>query len=443
MDTTTTTSAAPNKATLYPKIPNDIRPLIRTLKEHLRSTDATQPRGGRRSEEALRMTGTVKLHGTHADIRVDLAAGAGAVVAQSRNNAALTPARDNFGFAAFCVERRPAIVELAGRDDGDDDEKEEEEEEEKKNDDDDDDRNITVILAGEWIGNGIQARPHTAIRNLSPRLFVLCGIRVVVDGAGAPPEEEEEEYHRRVKAAAMWEPIERYADIADEPARLYNISRGGFFHLQLKVTTTHDGYDNDEDNDNDSLHKYGNVTTAADVASFLAEARRLTDAVHARCPFGASLGAEGPGEGIVWTPGPMRGDRELDDVPNVPGFWLKTKAEDFEGGRPRRRDPNEQAPARDEVKERVVEAFLRRACYQGRLEQGWDYLREMHVERDVKGLGRFLSWVLDDIQVEEKEEIAELKLSGSWKKGAINLARTWYLRQLEKGNGNRDEAATV
>ncbi|KAL1613853.1 hypothetical protein SLS54_010199, partial [Diplodia seriata] len=314
-------------------------------------------------------------------------------------------------------------------DDGDDDEEEEEEEEEKKNDDDDDDRNITVILAGEWIGNGIQARPHTAIRNLSPRLFVLCGIRVVVvNGAGAAPPEEEgdEEHHRRVKAAAVWEPIERYADIFDEPARLYNISRGGFFHLELEVstTTTTHGYDLDD----------------ADVASFLAAARRLTSAVHARCPFGASLGASGPGEGIVWTPAgpPTRGDREL-DVPNAPGFWLKTKAENFEGG-PRRR---EQAPARDEHEERVVEAFLRRACCRGRLEQGWDYLREMHVERNIKGLGRFLSWVLDDVQVEEKEEIAELKLSGSWKKGALNMARTWYLKQLEKRNGNRDEVATV
>ncbi|KAI0741927.1 hypothetical protein C8Q80DRAFT_1123671 [Daedaleopsis nitida] len=317
--TTTTT-------TLYPKIYGDIRSFLRGLARHGASPSSAAP---------LYMTGTVKLHGTHADMRVDLSLGRdhATVTAQSRNNAVLTRAQDNFGFAAFCSAQRAAIVRLAERVCA---------RWRELHPDEDNAPADEVILAGEWIGRGIQKKPHTAIRDLSPRLFVLCGVRI----------------------RGVWEHIERYADIADEGAQLYNISRGGFFRLPFTLGEV------DDDGD-------GNGAARA-AAAFLAEARRLTAEVHARCPFGAALGVEGPGEGIVWNPSPDQG------VLNEPDLWLKTKGEDFEG-RPKK-DSNENVVAKDEDKKAAVEAFVCRACHERRLEQGWDYLREMHVERNTNGI---------------------------------------------------------
>ncbi|KAL1629244.1 hypothetical protein SLS56_005467 [Neofusicoccum ribis] len=313
-------------------------------------------RNGSAPTESLSLTGTVKLHGTHAD---------GRIIAQSRNNAALSAEKDNFDFAKFCHQRRPPILRLASH--------------------------IrarwtelhpsrpstaataTLILAGEWIGHKIQPRPRTAVRDLSRR-FVLCGIRL----------------------ADAWEPIERYAAVADEPAALYNVGRGGFFRLAL--------------------------SPADRGAAFLAAARRLADEVGARCPFGAALGVEGPGEGIVWTPAA--------GAPNVPAFWLKTKGEGFEG-----RPSRVPAAPRDDARQEAAAAFARAACHERRLEQGWDYLREMHIPRDMTGLSRFMAWVIGDVEVEERSEIGELGVEKVWEKEAFRIGKGWYVRRLAEGEG--------
>ncbi|GME42326.1 hypothetical protein GTA08_BOTSDO08052 [Neofusicoccum parvum] len=137
---TTTAVAAATPSTLYPKISGDIRDILHHLDKH-------HSRNGSAPAESLSLTGTVKLHGTHADIRVHPD---GRIIAQSRNNAALSAERDNFDFAKFCHQRHPAILRLASH--------------------------IrarwtelhpsapspaataTLILAGEWIGHKIQAR---------------------------------------------------------------------------------------------------------------------------------------------------------------------------------------------------------------------------------------------------------------------------------------------
>lgn len=379
--TTTTNNPAPTSTTLYPKILSDIRPFLRCLAKHGTSPNRVAP---------LHMTGTVKLHGTHADMRIDLSIGPdnATVTPQSRNNTTLTRgARDNYDFAAFCAAQHGAIVRLAERACA------RWRELHHPNEDAAAATSEDVILAGEWIGSGVQKKPHTAIRDLSPRLFVLCGVRI----------------------RGGWEHMERYADIADEGAQLYNISRGGFFRLPFAL---------------DEIK--GDSPRVAAAASFLAEARRLTAEVYARCPFGAALGVEGPGEGIVWNPSPDQG------VPNVPDLWLKTKGEDFDGRS--KKGPNENAAAaKDGDKKKVVEAFVGRACHERRLEQGWDYLREMGVERNTKSIQTFLSWVTRDIEVEEKEDIAELDLGSDWKIAAIRVARIWYLAQLKKGG--KDNAA--
>lgn len=161
------------------------------------------------------------------------------------------------------------------------------------------------------------------------------------------------------------------------------------------------------------------------------EARRLTAEVEKRCPFGAAMGVEGPGEGIVWTPA-----EGVDSVPNGPAFWIKTEAEDFEG-RAARKNEKAAKPLDELEKEATAKAFAERACHERRLEQDWDYLREVHLERDMKSMQMFLSWVAGDVEVEEKEDIAELKLGKRWRTLVSKTAREWYLGQLkEHADGN-------
>lgn len=364
MDTLTTTATT---STLYPKILGDIRTTIRNLEKHHRQHIITFPPA---PLNPIRMTGTTKLHGTHADIRIHRPRARGrsvAVVPQSRNNPRLTPARDNFGFARFCADRHARILMLA-------DAICRRWEELYQREDEDED---VMVLAGEWIGAGIQAKPLTAIRGLGRR-FMLCGLRV----------------------RGVWEPVARYADVADEEAGLYNVSRGGVWHLELDVADGGKG--------------------------FMEEARRLTEEVEKRCPFGAATGVEGPGEGIVWTPA-----EGADSVPNDPAFWIKTKVEDFEG-RAARKNGKAAKPLDELEKEAAAKAFAERACHERRLEQGWYYLREVHVERDMKGMQMFLSWVAGDVEVEEKEDIAELKLGKRWRILMSRTAREWYLGQLKE-----------
>lgn len=153
--------------------------------------------------------------------------------------------------------------------------------------------------------------------------------------------------------------------------------------------------------------------------------------VEKRCPFGAAMGVEGPGEGTVWTPA-----EGADSVPNDPAFWIKTKVEDFEG-RAARKNGKAAKPLDELEKEAAAKAFAERACHERRLEQGWDYLREVHVERDMKGMQMFLSWVAGDVEVEEKEDIAEPKLGKRWRILVSRMARECYLGQLkEHADGN-------
>ncbi|KAK5747407.1 hypothetical protein LTR17_000048 [Elasticomyces elasticus] len=300
-------------------------------------------------------TGTTKLHGTHADVVVP---GSGAELGcQSRNRTNLSIHDDNLGWAAFCLAHESAIRRLAARilersrkpgirkpttrivDHGRKlhfptaTEADEE----------------TVLLAGEWIGSGIQR--GVAISKLV-KCFVIFSIHIGnITNVG-------------------WEHIEDYADISDDAEGLHNVSKAGFFHLDY------------------SFEDEG--------AAFLAQAKELTLKVADACPFGEAMGVDGKGEGIVWTPS------RLSILPNTEDFWLKTKEEHFRSvAVPQRK---ERLPESADAGEKA-RAFAELTCTKGRLEQAWAYLLEMGVERDMKGMSTFLGWMTRDIEVEEKREI--------------------------------------
>lgn len=341
-------------STLYPKITGKVADILSAI-DNLRfqSPNIKLP-------QDLPFTGTVKLHGTHGDVRVYPD---GSIVCQSRNRVTITPQSDNDGFAFFVHGRQPALRRLAGRiqerwrflhPHGTLPVKE------------------PIILAGEWIGKGIQK--GVAICQL-PRRFVVCSIHV----------------------AAAWQPIELYADLSDQSEGFFNIGLGGYYHLILNTENEGEG--------------------------FLAEAKHLTLEVATSCPFARALGVEGVGEGIVWTPSPNSA------LPNISEFWLKTKSETFAASAYQVKDAlAKQADVRARCR-----LFAEATATPVRLDQGWQYLAEMGIERNKLATGQFLGWMVNDIEIEEKTVIHEECLGNAWKREVSRMAVEWYQKRLREG----------
>ena len=81
---------------------------------------------------------------------------------------------------------------------------------------------------------------------------------------------------------------------------------------------------------------------------------------------------------------------------------------------------------------------------ENRLEQGWDFLRETYVERGVKSLGKFMQWVIGNVEKEERREIEGEGVE--WKavkKEVEGRARKWYLRKVEGEKGGNEVKTMV
>ncbi|EMC90866.1 hypothetical protein BAUCODRAFT_152852 [Baudoinia panamericana UAMH 10762] len=150
--------------TLYPKISGKLIDLNTSLLGYVDHTIFARP---------VPFTGTIKLHGTHADMIV------------RADNTIGYESRDRTDLDHGERQLRLHIV-LAINSEG------------------------SLLMAGKWIGQGIQK--GVAIAKL-PRCFVPCGIRL----------------------AEAWEPIELYAGIEDSEAGMLNINRGGFYHLEYSI----------------------------------------------------------------------------------------------------------------------------------------------------------------------------------------------------------------
>ena len=210
------------------------------------------------------LTGTVKLHGTHADIVVhrpvlttNTDSDEWRYTHQSRNRV-LTVQADNMGFAAFVeaipVEERTELVEsiqrtymatsaLASTEPV-----------------------HTIVMAGEWCGKGVQS--GVALDKL-PRMFVVYGIKI----------------------NAVWQPITHYRAVSLEAARVYNILRVPSYHVTVE-------YDS--------------------IIDVMPQLQALTRQVEMECPFSQSFGVSGVGEGIVWV---------CDELATDSRGWFKVKGD--------------------------------------------------------------------------------------------------------------------
>jgi hypothetical protein len=344
-----TKEIAPN-STLFPKITGRIDELVDNFTYKYGAEDPI-----------IKLTGTVKLHGTHADIVIE---SNNTVRIQSRNRLSLNMEHDNYDVAASLLPLRKEILELRDRvkdrwQEGNVFEKL--------------DENKPVILAGEWIGPGVQKK--VAIASLPKRCFVLLAVSV----------------------NGEWQDDEDYAEIHNEKVGIYNISRGGFYKEVLDFI------------DPESLEACNQKLLAH------------TLEVERECPFAKSFGISGVGEGIVWKAHyPLSQD---------PRFWLKTKGPEH---KITRTDKLKKVELNKDGVERA-RTFAEAAVTEMRLQQAWDYLGEMEIKRDKSGTQSFNKWLINDVEVEEKKAIVDMGVDKAALKKAVNaIGKGWYFEKLGK-----------
>jgi hypothetical protein len=349
--------ATSTASTLFPKITTHIDEAITILKELER--DISNPK----KEVLLNLmpiVGTVKLHGTHADILIH---SDDSIVFQSKGVVGISPTRDNAGFATTMSQKTKVLLRLRdlflARF-------------KQLNPETSIDQTHPVLIAGEWIGKSIQK--EVAIAQLSKR-FVIVSLNI----------------------NGQWQRDSDYGGIAIPNHDIYNISRAGVF--------TH-------------------ILHPEDVQRTTDELQSLAEDVARRCPFAATFGLDGEGEGIVWKPA----EAPYNANPNL---WFKTKGGRFKPTFTPR--PPRQCLETAEQNRLVAAEVARIWTSELRLKQGLDNLRERQIKINLRGLGAFLKWVQNDIALEEKRYIAEHKIDVPTLRIEIaKIARPWYGDRLER-----------
>jgi len=340
--------------TLYPKITTHINDVIKTLREF--DCDPGNPEQAA-VLDPIPIVGTVKLHGTHADILIH---NDDQIVFQSRGIVGLQPTRDNAGFATAMSQKTKALLRLRDLFKA---------RFSQLNPDTPFDPNYPVLIAGEWIGEKIQK--DVAISKLSKR-FVIISVNI----------------------NGQWQKDSDYGGIALPNHDIYNISRAGVSNYTLYPE---------------------NVQRTVD------ELESLTEQVAQRCPFAATFGLEGEGEGIVWKPA-------LPPYNANPELWFKTKGGRF---KPTFACPPWPSPESAEQNREAAATVAKVWTSEQRLEQGLEYMTERHIRKNMKGLSAFLKWVQNDILVEEKGYIAEHKIDAQTLRIEIaKIAKPWYLERM-------------
>jgi hypothetical protein len=345
--------------TLYPKISGKVQELIRNYKFRNGYLDAITKRHipGPPEDPILELVGTVKLHGTHADLVIY---SNNEIRLQSRNRLSLDVEHDNYNVAKELLPKREEVLQL--RDQIIFRWKKENPESNIKQD-------TPVIIAGEWIGPGVQK--SVAIEKLPAKIFVILSISV----------------------NDVWLPVEPYQDICDEDAGIYNVVRGGLYYATLDIN---------------------------DFSPCVERMNSFTLEVEQECPFAKTFSISGIGEGIVWRP-------TREDLLGDARFWLKTKGALHCVTTTNKLPKNtlDMGP-REKARE-----FAEAAVTEMRLQQAWDYLGEMAIVKDRSAIPKFTSWLYKDVEVEENLDIELRGVDRqALKKAIVSIGKNWYSIKL-------------
>ncbi|KAI4127162.1 MAG: hypothetical protein LQ338_003339 [Usnochroma carphineum] len=198
-----------------------------------------------------------------------------------------------------------------------------------------------------------------------------------------------------IRVNDVWVDEKKYADIHDEANGIFHISKAGDYRLD---------YDLD-------------LPEVSDIAI-----QRWVKSIEKSCPYGVARGVQGSGEGIVW---------KAVDYIHDPDMWFKSKAESHTVSNSSKLSKSAIAPENREREDNFAKAVVT----ERRLEQGWEYLRETGVTRNLAATGRFVAWITSDVLVEEEQEMAQNQIhKGKLRPSIKSIAEAWYKRKLSEAS---------
>ncbi len=131
------------------------------------------------------------------------------------------------------------------------------------------------------------------------------------------------------------------------------------------------------------------------------------------------------GEGIVWV--------GITEGWTNSRFWFKTKGEEHKG---KKGDKKKNQVPIDIERVETINALVDTILDEGRLIQGFDYLRENNKEFSRKSTGIYVNWVYGDIIKEELDTITGNGFEPKDVKGAVcDQARRYFFEKLDEGFG--------
>jgi len=131
------------------------------------------------------------------------------------------------------------------------------------------------------------------------------------------------------------------------------------------------------------------------------------------------------GEGIVWV-GVTKGWTESK-------FWFKTKGEKHEG---KRGEKQKNTVPIDIERVNSISALVDTIVSEGRLQQGFDHLRENNNEFSRKSTGIYVNWVYGDVVKEHLDTITGNGFEPNDVKGVVcDTARRYFFEKLDSGYG--------
>lgn len=224
-----------------------------------------------------------------------------------------------------------------------------------------------VAVYGEWAGQGIQK--NVAISTL-PKAFYIFAARLISESG------ETEE----------WLDTRNWV----VPAGIYNIYNFPTFKIDINFESP----------------EYA-----------IAEINKWVLEVEAECPVGKALGVSGIGEGLVF--------RCITKGWESSRYWYKAKGAAHSATHVRK------LATVDIEKFESEQAFVSAVLDEGRLEQGFGWLKENNKPQDQSSTGDFIRWIFNDVI---KECSPEMEKSGIKEKDLGKLlagpAKKWYFNRL-------------
>lgn len=152
--------------------------------------------------------------------------------------------------------------------------------------------------------------------------------------------------------------------------------------------------------------------------------------VEENCPVGTTINPECEsriGEGIVWDGEVVLENGERQHI------LFKTKGDKHKraAGSAKSKEKPERTPEQNSV----VRRFFEVAVTNDRLEQGFEYLNTIGLLHEVKNIGHYIKWVLNDISTEHASDITEIlyPVALDWlsvRKEVTETVRNYFLNKI-------------